>query len=155
MTTSRAHYVNGEYVSRRDRQLGLRAVTGTAAPVATTCRFCEFATADFAKRFGSVYIIDDGYAVTEGHRLIIPVTHRDTYFDLTDEERRDTERALRLEADRLRAEGADGFNIGWNAGTASGQTVTHAACHLIPRRHGDMDDPRGGVRGVIPERQKY
>lgn len=119
------------------------------------CRFCRFVDAEFATRFGSVYYIEDGHAVTPGHLLIIPVTHRETWFDLTDEERRDTERVIRLQADLLRADGADGFNIGWNAGTAAGQTVMHAHCHLIPRRHGDMDDPRGGVRGVIPERQKY
>ncbi|MFS0884936.1 HIT family protein [Aeromicrobium sp. 179-A 4D2 NHS] len=126
-----------------------------STPHSDDCRFCEFANAEFATRFGSVYYIEDGYAVTPGHLLIIPVTHRETYFDLTDEERRDTERVLRLQSDRLRANGADGFNIGWNAGEAAGQTVMHAHCHLIPRRHGDMDDPRGGVRGVIPERQKY
>ncbi|WP_214648324.1 HIT family protein [Novosphingobium aerophilum] len=48
-----------------------------------------------------------------------------------------------------------GFNVGTNAGVAAGQTIGHAHIHLMPRRAGDMEDPRGGVRGVIPERQKY
>jgi ATP adenylyltransferase len=48
-----------------------------------------------------------------------------------------------------------GFNVGINNGTDAGQTIHHCHIHLIPRRRGDMDDPKGGVRGVIPEKQKY
>ena len=103
----------------------------------------------------SVYVLPDAYPVTPGHVLVIPLEHRTDYFDLTSEELQDTHSALLQLRVELLAEGVEGFNIGWNCGDAAGQTVGHAHCHLIPRRVGDMSNPAGGVRGVIPERQKY
>lgn len=119
------------------------------------CKFCDLANSPDAIVVGSVYVLPDGYPVTPGHRLVIPRHHRADYFDLTAEELEDTRRALVELRDELVADGVDGFNIGWNCGVAAGQTVGHAHCHFIPRRIGDMADPTGGVRGVIPERQKY
>ncbi len=119
------------------------------------CRFCELSSAGAAVVVGSVFVLPDAYPVTLGHVLIIPVRHRSDYFELTIEELADTHLALKqLRADLL-ADGADGFNIGWNCGRAAGQTIGHAHCHLVPRRTGDVADPTGGVRGVIPERQRY
>lgn len=119
------------------------------------CRFCELVNAPGAVVVGSVCVLPDGYPVTPGHRLIIPLHHRSDYFELTAEELRDTDRVLRLLRTELVTDGAEGFNIGWNCGEVAGQTVGHAHCHFIPRRSGDMADPTGGVRGVIPDRQKY
>lgn len=119
------------------------------------CKFCRLSSAPDAVKVGTVYVLPDGYPVTPGHCLIIPIEHRSDYFDLTGDERRDTHKALEQLHAELRAAGAEGFNIGWNCGTSAGQTVGHAHCHLIPRRTGDVADPTGGVRGVIPERQKY
>ncbi len=119
------------------------------------CKFCVLAASAEATRVGSVYIIDDGYPVTPGHTLIIPLRHCSDFFDLTADELRDTQRASLRVREELGRSGVDGFNIGWNCGEAAGQTIGHAHCHLIPRRAGDMTDPTGGVRGVIPEMQKY
>ena len=121
----------------------------------TDCKFCQLASAPDSTVRGSVYVLPDGYPVTPGHRLIIPVQHRSDYFELTFEELQDTHKALKELRAELLADGAEGFNIGWNCGEVAGQTDGHAHCHLIPRRQGDMADPAGGVRGVIPEHQKY
>jgi len=99
----------------------------------------------------------DLYPVTPLHTLVIPRRHAATFFDLYEPERR----AMNLLLDEVRTqiEGADpsvtGFNIGMNCGGDAGQTVSHAHIHLIPRRHGDVEEPRGGVRGVIPGRANY
>lgn len=121
----------------------------------TDCKFCQLATAPDATVVGSVYVLPDGYPVTPGHCLIIPVQHRSDYFELTPEELQDTHKALEQLRAELLADDVEGFNIGWNCGEVAGQTIGHAHCHLIPRRKGDMADPTGGVRGVIPEHQKY
>ena len=98
----------------------------------------------------------DGHPVSPGHTLIIPRRHAGSWFDLTAQER---ETMLRL-LDRAREAIAeefhpDGFNLGINDGPAAGQTVPHVHLHAIPRYAGDVPDPRGGVRWVIPERAKY
>lgn len=127
-------------------------------PVAEQC--CPFC-GDLGDRIeavvGSTFAIRDGYPVTPGHFLILPKRHVADYFDLTDRERRDTDRLLRRVRDLLLAEDPtiEGFNIGVNCGIAAGQTVSHAHIHLIPRRSGDVPDPRGGVRGVIADRMRY
>lgn len=115
------------------------------------CRFCNIT----GELFGSVYVIFDGYAVAPGHVLVIPVEHRSDYFELTAEEREDTHRVFTALSAVHRASGITDFNIGWNCGEAAGQTIMHAHGHLIPRQPGDVADPRGGVRGVIPARQFY
>lgn len=120
----------------------------------TTSADCRFCTVD-APRYSSVRVLFDGYAVTPGHVLVIPVEHRSDYFELTDREREDTHRVFVALSEAYRKLGASGFNIGWNCGEDAGQTIMHAHGHLIPRREGDMADPRGGVRGVIPEKQYY
>jgi ATP adenylyltransferase len=95
--------------------------------------------------------------VTALHTLVIAKRHAPTYFDLFEPERRainqllDTVRAEIVNKDTL----VTGFNIGMNNGDTAGQTVGHAHVHLIPRREGDVPDPRGGVRGVIPGKAIY
>ena len=102
-------------------------------------------------------VIHDGYPVTHLHTLIITKRHAETYYDLNAEERRDVE--VHLENEREIILAADplvtGFNIGINCGASAGQTIFHFHCHVIPRYIGDMDEPEGGVRGVIPEKMKY
>ncbi len=119
------------------------------------CKFCKLVNASDATRVGSVYYIEDGYPVTPGHTLIIPVNHRADYFELSSTELNDTNAAIWQIRKNLLSKGAQGFNIGWNCGIVAGQTIGHAHCHVIPRRSGDMSDPTGGVRGVIPSKQKY
>ena len=102
------------------------------------------------------FVIYDGFPVSEGHCLVVPHRVYANYFDSTKEEIVGLQ-ALVLEAQKLLREkfSPDGFNVGINCGEAAGQTVPHMHIHVIPRYKGDMDNPRGGVRGVIPSKQKY
>jgi diadenosine tetraphosphate (Ap4A) HIT family hydrolase len=100
--------------------------------------------------------IYDGYPVSKGHVLLIPKRHCASYFDLNFIELESVSVTIgivkRLLVKKFKP---DGYNIGINCGEAAGQTVPHCHIHIIPRYNGDMEDPRGGVRGVIPEKQKY
>jgi ATP adenylyltransferase len=101
--------------------------------------------------------LPDNYPVTPRHTLIVPRRHAATYFDLHDPERR----AINLLLDQVRKDvlaadkTVEGFNVGMNCGEVAGQTIMHCHVHLIPRRRGDVEQPRGGVRGVIPGRATY
>jgi superfamily II DNA or RNA helicase/HKD family nuclease/diadenosine tetraphosphate (Ap4A) HIT family hydrolase len=123
---------------------------------AIVCPFCSPADARVFYRDALVWGLWDAYPVTPGHALLIPVRHVNTWFDATMEERV----ALLRGIDVARAAidtgfGAEGYNIGVNSGESAGQTVFHLHVHVIPRRRGDVADPRGGVRYVIPERANY
>jgi len=98
----------------------------------------------------------DGFPVSPGHTLIIPRRHVASFFDLTDEEVADM-LALARQVQTILDNRfhPDGYNLGVNIGLAAGQTVFHVHMHLIPRYAGDVSDPKGGVRGVIPAKQKY
>jgi ATP adenylyltransferase len=121
------------------------------------CIFCEMPADRVIKENELCYAIRDGYPVTEMHTLVIPKRHVADYFDLHQPERNAIEQLIHelrteiLSTDRT----VTGFNVGINAGRSAGQTIFHVHVHLIPRRDGDMAEPRGGVRGVIPEKQKY
>jgi diadenosine tetraphosphate (Ap4A) HIT family hydrolase len=100
--------------------------------------------------------IYDNYPVSQGHVLLIPKRHVETFFNLNMIEFGSlgvTIGIIKMILDKKFH--PDGYNIGANCGEAAGQTVMHCHIHIIPRYEGDMDDPRGGVRGVIPEKQKY
>ena len=102
------------------------------------------------------FVIYDGYPVSKGHCLIVPHRVYSDYFESTNEEVIGLQKLV-LETKKL-LDGKfqpDGFNVGINSGEAGGQTVPHVHIHLIPRYKGDMENPRGGVRGVIPSKQKY
>lgn len=102
------------------------------------------------------FVIYDGYPVSKGHCLIVPHRVYSDYFESTNEEVIGLQKLV-LETKKL-LDGKfqpDGFNVGINSGETGGQTVPHVHIHLIPRYKGDMENPRGGVRGVIPSRQKY
>jgi diadenosine tetraphosphate (Ap4A) HIT family hydrolase len=100
--------------------------------------------------------IYDNYPVSKGHVLLIPKRHCETYFDLNYIELVSLGVTIGVIKFILNNKfNPDGYNIGVNCGEAAGQTVKHCHIHIIPRYKGDMEDPRGGVRGVIPEKQKY
>ena len=103
------------------------------------------------------FIVRDSYPVTKYHTLIIPHRHVSNFFDLNDNEFKNLSNVLKKQ--RLSLLDLDkkitGFNVGVNAGTDAGQSIMHCHIHLIPRRKGDIENPRGGVRGVIPSKQKY
>ena len=122
------------------------------------CLFCRWIRAGKAvATLGTVAAFDDGYPVTDGHLLVVPLRHTADWFSMTEAEVRDSEALLRILADRLRQRdpSVSGFNIGTNVGESAGQTVFHAHIHLIPRRDGDADNPTGGVRGVIDGKRCY
>jgi ATP adenylyltransferase len=91
------------------------------------------------------------------HTLVISRRHAATFFDLFEPERRAINQLLvGLRADIVKKDAlVSGFNVGMNSGKAAGQTINHAHVHLIPRRQGDVKDPKGGVRGVIPGKAAY
>jgi len=98
----------------------------------------------------------DSYPVSRGHGLVVPKRHVVTIFELSDEEYADCFNLVRPLKDLLLARYApDGFNVGVNCGEAAGQSVWHAHIHVIPRYTGDVAEPRGGVRGVIPYKANY
>nr|WP_315990303.1 HIT family protein [Desulforamulus aquiferis] len=102
------------------------------------------------------FAIYDKYPVNQGHILIIPKRHFGNYFDSTKEEREAILNLLEECKVFLDKEySPDGYNIGINIGEAAGQTVWHLHVHLIPRYRGDIENPRGGVRGVIPDKRIY
>ena len=100
---------------------------------------------------------DTAYPVTEHHTLIIANRHVSDYFDLKKEEIIELNEILNNQKKDLQQldNQITGFNIGVNIGKDAGQSIMHCHIHLIPRRKGDVEDPRGGVRGVIPSKQKY
>ena len=122
------------------------------------CIFCDlFKNQKFVVyENDSMFAILDEYPVSKGHVLIIPKRHVEDYFLLTNQEKKDADDAIIWLKDCLNEKyHPDGYNIGINNGKAAGQTMMHVHIHLIPRYHGDMTDPKGGVRGVIPNKQKY
>jgi len=103
-----------------------------------------------------VFAIYDAYPVNKGHVLIITKRHVSSYFELTKDENFSIQNMimnLKIMLDKKFI--PDGYNIGINIGEFAGQTVMHCHVHLIPRYKGDIDNPRGGVRGVIPNKRIY
>ena len=104
----------------------------------------------------SAFVIADRFPVSPGHALVVPRRVIATWWEATDEERTDMLALVDEVKRQLDAELApDGYNVGFNAGEAAGQTVHHLHIHVIPRYRGDMSDPRGGVRHVIPGKGNY
>lgn len=98
----------------------------------------------------------DAYPVAEGHSLVVPARHVPSLFDLSSDERHAVwDEVARVRAELMRDLGVDAFTIGLNDGVTAGQTVPHAHVHVIPRREGDVPDPRGGVRWVLPTRAAW
>ena len=121
---------------------------------------CPFCAIDLDREIifesESTFSIYDKFPVNNGHVLIIPKRHCQSYFELTFQEQMDCLQVLNKSKELVnRKYNPDAFNIGINVGEIAGQTVPHVHIHLIPRFKGDVNDPRGGVRGVIPNKQKY
>ena len=121
------------------------------------CLFCNIKESGLAKENDLAYASYDSFPVSEGHCLIIPKRHVKDYFDLSNEEIiacNDLIREIKNEIIK-KDSSVKGFNIGSNAGKISGQSILHCHIHLIPRRAGDVENPQGGVRSVIPSKQHY
>ena len=123
--------------------------------------FCPFCYDNIKDRVvaeqNSVVAIQDSYPVTAGHLLIVPKRHMEDYFSMNETEKMDIDALIMKLKNHIMEndQSVTGFNIGTNIGESAGQTIFHAHIHLIPRRNGDTPNPRGGVRGVIPEKMSY
>jgi diadenosine tetraphosphate (Ap4A) HIT family hydrolase len=123
----------------------------------TGCPFCSpDSERELIVESATAYAIYDKFPVNKGHALIIPKKHCSDYFDLTFREQSACIFMLNQVKKLLEKRfNPDGFNVGINIGINAGQTVDHVHIHLIPRYEGDVEDPRGGIRAVIPNKQKY
>jgi len=121
------------------------------------CPLCDrAASTDYVASNAMAVAFLDAFPVNPGHTLVVPRRHVANFFDLSEEEQAALWMLLPLAKRAIDARHAPAaYNVGLNAGTAAGQTVAHAHVHLIPRYTGDVPDPRGGVRWVIPERAAY
>ena len=125
--------------------------------MANKCIFCKLSNLRVEREYKNFYSIKDQYPVTKGHTLIITKRHLENYFDLNKNDLDEFNKIIKKE--KILLEKSDskicGFNIGINQGIVAGQTIMHCHIHLIPRRKNDTENPRGGVRGVIPNKQNY
>lgn len=126
----------------------------------TSCLFCDLQINDRQRIVSEnhlAYAVRDGYPVRDGHTLLIPKRHAVDYFELAEAEVLAVNELLAEQRQVLLDGDAsiEGFNIGMNCGEVAGQSVFHCHVHLIPRRRGDVAEPRGGVRNVIPGRGNY
>jgi diadenosine tetraphosphate (Ap4A) HIT family hydrolase len=120
------------------------------------CPFCTLPESRIVDCNAFGVTIRDAYPVSPGHMLVIPRRHVGSFFEITEAERSGlmellSNAKIMVQADLVPA----GYNIGINDGASAGQTVPHLHIHLIPRYTGDLPDPRGGVRWVLPEKAKY
>lgn len=124
-----------------------------------TCIFCKVKKNKSKIIFENKYffVIRDSFPVTKLHTLIISKIHKSSFFDLDKKSYKYCFSLLQKSKENLKILDKKilGFNVGFNDGEYAGQTINHFHMHLIPRRKGDQKNPKGGVRGVIPSKQKY
>tara|TARA_B100001175_G_C19261530_1_gene519659 strand:+ start:302 stop:703 length:402 start_codon:yes stop_codon:yes gene_type:complete len=127
----------------------------------TDCLFCKIQKPGYEKEIvyqnQFFYATRDSYPVTKLHTLIIPKRHFASYFDMNQDEQASVFEILKQQQNEILNldPTITGFNVGANDGKDAGQSIFHLHIHLFPRRPGDIENPRGGVRGVIPAKQKY
>lgn len=121
------------------------------------CPFCQIPSGRIVNENALAYAIRDGFPVTKGHTLIIPKRHVKTYFELGQAEINAINELIKKEKNELEQSDKliSGFNIGINCDEDAGQSIFHCHIHLIPRRKGDVESPRGGVRHIIPGKGDY
>jgi ATP adenylyltransferase len=126
-------------------------------PNETACPFCSIDPSAVVAGNQLAFAVRDAYPVTPFHTLILPRRHVSAYFDLYLPEMMEVDELLRqLRNDIVTMDRTvEGFNVGINVGAAAGQTIHHCHVHLIPRRSGDVVDPWGGVRAIIPGKAHY
>lgn len=120
------------------------------------CTFCALPETSIIDQNELAIAVRDKFPVNPGHTLIIPKRHVASYFDLTDDEMMAIMQLIRRAKQAIDSEfGPDDYNLGVNNGPVAGQTIAHVHVHVMPRYRDDVDDPRGGVRNVIPQRAVY
>ena len=125
--------------------------------IMNNCIFCNLEEDRIVHEYKHFYLIRDAFPVTPLHSLIITKRHVVSYFQCSKEEHDEIPIILDTQKTELKIldDTITGFNIGMNIGEDAGQTIFHCHIHIIPRRQGDTTNPRGGVRGVIPDKQMY
>ena len=121
------------------------------------CLFCNSEESGFIFENKLSFVSFDTYPVSKYHCLIIPKRHIDNFFSLTNDELLACNDLIKIAKDDILSKdpSVKGFNLGTNIGKVSGQSILHCHFHLIPRRLGDVKNPQGGVRSVIPNKQHY
>ena len=125
--------------------------------ILNNCIFCNLLPKEIIDEYKNFFVIRDAYPVTPLHSLIITKKHVVSYFQCSKEELNEIPIILDTQKTELKIldDTITGFNIGMNIGEDAGQTIFHCHVHIIPRRKGDILNPRGGIRGVIPDKQNY
>jgi len=120
------------------------------------CLFCKPKPREVIAETDTALLVTDTYPVSLGHCLVIPKRHIATYFECNEEENRDF-RTLIIKAKEYldKKHSPDAYNIGNNNGLHAGQSVFHLHIHIIPRYKGDVENPKGGVRWVLPKKSQY
>ena len=123
----------------------------------SNCIFCNLLEKDIVQEYEHFYLIRDVYPVTSLHTLIVTKKHIVSYFQCSKDVTDEIPKILNIQKSELKMidNTITGFNIGMNIGEDAGQSIFHCHIHIIPRRNGDVTNPKGGIRGVIPEKQKY
>ena len=121
------------------------------------CLFCNIKESGLVGENELAYASYDSFPLTDQHCLIIPKRHIKNYFNLTEEEVIACYQLIKKMKKKIKNndQTVKGFNIGSNSGKVAGQSIMHCHIHLIPRREGDVENPQGGVRSVIPLKQHY
>ena len=121
------------------------------------CLFCNVPSSEYVFENNLAFSTFDSYPVSKYHALIIPKRHVENYFDMSEEEVSSCNKLIKKMRNKIQEldPTVDGFNIGTNSGKVAGQSIMHCHIHIIPRRKNDVDNPQGGVRGVIPSKQHY
>ena len=121
------------------------------------CIFCEIKKSELVYENKLAYASYDTYPVAKHHCLIIPKRHIKDYFELTDKELIACNQLIKKIKKKIETmdNRIKGFNVGTNSGIVSGQSIMHCHIHVIPRQDGDVKNPQGGVRSVIPLKQHY
>tara|TARA_B100000902_G_scaffold371774_1_gene398186 strand:- start:45 stop:443 length:399 start_codon:yes stop_codon:yes gene_type:complete len=121
------------------------------------CLFCNINESGCTHKNNLAYASYDSYPVSKHHCLIIPKRHIKDYFELSEDELIACDQLIKIVKEEIliKDKTVIGFNLGTNIGKASGQSILHCHFHLIPRRENDVENPQGGVRSVIPNKQHY
>jgi len=120
------------------------------------CLFCNNKEDEIIKETEHALLVRDTYPVSPGHCLIVPRRHIVTYFEATEEENRDFLMLMKYAKKSIDKEHQpDAYNIGCNNGEVAGQSIFHLHIHIIPRYKGDVENPKGGVRWVVPKKATY
>ena len=121
------------------------------------CLFCNVPSSEYIFENKLAFSTFDTYPVSKYHTLIVPKRHVENYFDMSEEEVVSCNKLIKKVRNKIQEldPTIKGFNIGTNSGKVSGQSIMHCHIHLIPRRKNDVNNPQGGVRGVIPSKQHY